>query len=686
MDIPNVNDLYLDESHRGVLRRMEASYNEAITQNLAWWEQATNDQRFEAGDQTIWNELYGNLPAFKRRIFSFNRIRRIVNMIDGHQRKNRKSIIVTPVENADQLTADQFTQIMLWIGQQENMLETISNSFRGSLVTGMNLLQIWMDYRHDPVSGNIKIDQRHYNSFLIDPYFTKKDLSDCNYIYCRSFLTPQQCISLYPDREDDILSLPFTQGSGRDGKFQFMPEAYGYSYKNLLAYDEYYYRDSRNQKLLIDTETGETLEWTGPDDKLSEYLSQFPQIILDEHEVPTVRVAIVIQGKVMYDGPQPSGLDRYPFVPVLGYYNPQLPYYEYRIQGVVRGLRDAQYLYNRRKVIELDILESQVNSGFIYKEDALVDPRDVFMTGQGKGIALKQTAQMTDIQPIQSPVIPPSTLQLSEILAREVQEIAGVSDEALGTAEDDKAGILAMIRQGASLTTLQQLFDNLDVAQRELGQIIIELVQKNFVPGKVQRIIGSEHQISPQFYNKMFGRYQAAVEDGINTTTQRQMQFAQMLHLREVGVPIPDAELLRAATLQNKEDLIKAIEQQQQAQQQQQQQQMALQLEQLKAQINLANARAAADQGLSVERSSRVSENIQLANERAAKAEEDRTDAMLNRIKALKEIEDIDINQLEKLLSLAKLLRSEEVEQAQEGINQAPKMKSQDQGVGPVAV
>ena len=100
----------------------------------------------------------------------------------------------------------------------------------------------------------------------------------------------------------------------------------------------------------------------------------------------------------------------------------------------------------------------------------------------------------------------------------------------------------------------------------------------------------------------------------------------------------------------------------------------------------MANARAAADQGLSVERSSRVSENIQLANERAAKAEEDRTDAMLNRIKALKEIEDIDINQLEKLLSLAKLLRSEEVEQAQEGINQAPKMKSQDQGVGPVAV
>lgn len=652
-----MNDLYLDEAHRSILKRMEASYQEAITQNLAWWEQATNDERFAAGDQTIWNEMYGNLPAFKRRIFSFNRIRRIVNMIDGHQRKNRKSIIVTPVENADQITADQFTEIMLWVAQQENMLETISNAFRGALITGMNLIQVWMDYRNDPVSGNIKIDQKHYNSFLIDPYFTKNDLSDCNYIYCRSFLTPQQCIALFPDKEDEILSLPYNQGSGRDNKFQFMPEAYGYSYKNLLSYDEYYYRDSRRQKLLIDPETGETMEWSGPEEKLEEFLRTFPHIILEEHEVPTVNVAIVIQGKVMYDGPQSSGLDRFPFIAVLAYYTPQLPYYEYRIQGVVRGLRDAQYLYNRRKVIELDILESQVNSGFIYKEDALVDPRDIFMTGQGKGLALKRGAQMTDVQQIQSPAIPPTTLQLSEILAREVQEIAGVNDEALGTAEDDKAGILAMIRQGASLTTLQILFDNLDVAQRELGQILIELIQKNFTPGKVQKIIGADKQISPQFYNKMFGRYQAAVEDGINTSTQRQMQFAQMLHLREVGVPIPDTELLRAATLQNKEQLIKAIEQQQQQQQQMQQQQMQLQLQELEAQIKLANARATADEGLGYERMSRIQENQQLAVERAAKAEEDRSDAMLNRVKILKEIEDVDINQLEKLVNLARLMQ-----------------------------
>src|SRR5690606_6386309 len=102
-----------------------------------------------------------------------------------------------------------------------------------------------------------------------------------------------------------------------------------------------------------------------------------------------------------------------------------------------------------------------------------------------------------------------------------------------------KAGILSMLRQGAGLTTLQLLFDNLDRAQKLLGKIMIDLIQANFAPGKIAKILSGKEP-APQFYNKAFGRYDAVVEEGINTTTQKQMQFAQLLQLREVGVPIPD--------------------------------------------------------------------------------------------------------------------------------------------------
>jgi hypothetical protein len=672
MIFPNLGPTYYDqpEQSKAILSRMEAFYAESITINQSFWSEADTDTRFEVGDQTLWSDLYGNLPANRRKQFNFNRIRRVINMISGHQRKNRKSTIVTPVENGDSDTADQFSKILIWVNNQENVLETISQAFHGALVTGMNLLQIWVDYRNDPVSGNIKVDNCSYNSFLIDPYFRKSDLSDCNALWKRSFLTKRECISLLPSHEEEIVALPSNDsGTGRDGKFQFMPESYNYGYKNLLTYDEFYYRDYRTQKMLVDTQTGEVQEWKSEDkEALEAFLSQYPMITVIDQEVPTVKLAIVVQGKVFYDGPNPLGIDCYPFVPVLAYYNPQMPYFPYRIQGVVRGLRDAQYLYNRRRVIELDILESQINSGFIYKESALVNPKDIFMSGQGRGLALKDDAQMTDVLPIQAPQVPPSMIQLSELLAREVMEISGVNEELLGSATDDKAGILSMLRQGSGLTTLQVLFDQLDSAQKQLGKIMIQLIQSNFTPGKIQKILEGQ-QPSNQFYNKAFGRYDAVVEEGLNTSTQRQMQFAQMLHLREAGVPISTQDLLEAATIQGKKKIIEnAVKQEQQIQQQQQQvQQMAMQQQQ--SQIELTHARALADIGLSNERNSRVAENNSMAVERLHKANSEDESALLNKVKALKELEEMDLKHLERLLGMANALKQSEVQQSEAGVS-----------------
>lgn len=633
------------------------------------------DLRFYNGDQTLWNDLYGNLPANRRRQFNFNRIRRNINMISGYQRRNRKSTIVTPVENGDAFTADQFTKVMLWANNQENVLETISEAFESSLITGLSFLHVWMDYRHDPVSGNIKVDMCPYNYFIMDPFFKKHDLSDCNFIWRRTYISKRECVTLLPDHAEEIMGLVGNSygGSGRDGKFQFAPETYNWSLKNLLTYDEYYYRDYRSQKMLVDTQTGETMEWKSEDKEgLRRFLQTYPSVTLIEQDIPTVKLAIVVQGKVMYEGPNPMGIDKYPFVPVFGYYHPESPYYPWKIQGVVRGLRDAQYLYNRRRVIELDILESQITSGFIYKENALVNPKDVFMQGQGKGLALKEEAAMTDVQQIQAPQIPPSMIQLSELLGKEIQEISGVNEELLGSASDDKAGILSMLRQGAGLTTLQGLFDQLDRSQKMLGQIMLDLIQVNFMPGKVKTILEGEEP-APQFYNKAFGKYNCVVEEGLNTSTQKQMQFAQMLHLREVGVPIPDETLLEACTVQNKKKLLEAIQQNQQAQQQQQQQAMQTQMQLQQAQAELAKARAAADMGLYAERTSRVAENRALAIQKIHEANKNDEQALLEKVKALKELENMDIGHIERLINMANSLKAQEKQAAErEPIQEQP--------------
>jgi len=666
---PQLSDTYYTNQDHDILKLMDYTYAKYIQLNQSFWNEAETDQRFRAGDQSLWNDIYGNIPAFRRKQFNFNRIRRITNMITGYQRQHRKSTVCTPIENSDQKTSDQFSKILMWDDQKNHVLETISDAFDGAVVTGMNLLSVWMDYRNDPVNGDIAVDNVAFNGYLIDPYFKKMNLSDCNSIWTRKYLSRNQVKSLLPGRENEILDM---RGWGnRDGKFQFMPESYNYGMQDLLTYDEFWYLDSRKQKLLCDLQTGETMEWRGQDEDLNDFLRIYPQIHTLNQEIQTVKLAIVVQGKVMYNGPNPLNIDRYPFVPVWAYYEPQMSDFPWRIQGVVRGLRDAQYLYNRRRIIELDILESQITSGFMYKENALVNPKDVFLQGQGRGLALKANAQPgVDVIKIEAPQIPPSMIQLSELLGKEVQEISGVSEELLGMANDDKAGILSMLRQGANLTTLQGIFDNLDYAQKLLGDLRIELVQGNWTPGKVQRVIAEEP--SPQFYNRAFGKYKAIVEDGLNTSTQRQMQFAQLLQLRELQIPVPAEILVESSTLQNKDKLIEALGKQEQQAAQAGQEQHQAQIELLKAQIEDLHARAVANQGLGHERASRIQENQALAIERRAAAHKDLEEATLDRARAIKELTSVDLDQVYRAVEILKLIQENPEEEKE---TSAPKGK-----------
>lgn len=659
---------------------MDYTYSKYIQINQSFWSEADLDSRFKAGDQTVWNDVYGNLPAFRKRNFTFNRIRRTINMISGHQRQHRKSTVATPVEPHDQHTADQFSKLLYYSNKNGHVLETISDAFEGALTTGMNLLSVWMDYRKDPVNGEIAVDNVSYNGYLIDPYFKKMDLSDCNSLWTRKYVSREQAKQLLPGHDMPISEM---RGWGnRDGKFQFMPEAYNYAMSDLLIYDEFWYLDSRDQKMITDTVTGECIEWRGEDEDLAEFLKTYPDVLVINHKIPTVKLAIVVQGRVMYNGPNPLGIDSYPFVPVWGYYEPQIPYFPWRVQGVVRGIRDAQYLYNRRRIIELDILESQMTSGFIYKEGAPVNPKDVFLQGQGRGMPIKDNYDVNaDVKQIMPPQIPPSMIQLSELLGQEVNQISGVNEELLGSAVDDKAGVLSMLRQGAGLTTLQTLFDNLDYAQKLLGNMQIRLMQQNWTPGKIQRIISEEP--SPQFYNRAFSQYDAAVEDGLNTSTQRQMQFAQLLQLREMGVPVPSDVLVEASTLQDKEKLTAAIKGQEQQQQQMQQEQAQVQIQLLQAQIKDLQSRATANEGLGIERLSRVEENRALAIERIAEAQKDRDMGTLDRIKAVKELQGIDLGQLQQAIDILQTLQLGQKEEAEQGATVAqmrPMPSNQQQG------
>ena len=195
----------------------------------------------------------------------------------------------------------------------------------------------------------------------------------------------------------------------------------------------------------------------------------------------------------------------------------------------------------------------------------------------------------------------------------------------------------------------------------------MSLVQENYSNGKVRRILGREP--SAQFYNRAFQKYDCKVAEGANTDTQQQLEFAQMLHLREIGVPITAEDLAEASTLHNKDKMKEKWKEREEKAQQMQQMQEQAQVEMIQAQIEDLKSRAIANKGLGIERVSRVQENEAFAIERMAEAKKDRTAGVLNLIKTIQELQNIDLSQIESMLAIADRIGEHE---ETEGVSKVP--------------
>jgi hypothetical protein len=568
----------------------------------------------------------------------------------GYQRQNRKAIECIPIENSDNETANQFSKILRWANNYNNLNYTISEAFLGALITGMNLLSVWIDHRSDPISGDIKVNNLGYNGFIIDPYFKQKDLSDCSYVWTRKYITTETAASLMPKRAAEIKKMRATPS--KDTLFNYQPQYYELPMRNLLPWDEFWYMHYRSATMLVDPQTEEMQEWKGEKEQLEAFLAQYPQIETRKMQIPSVKLAIRVNGNVMYHGANPYKVDRYPFVPVVCYHHPDLFASDSRIQGMVRDLRDPQFLLNRRSRIMLEILESQINSGLKVMEDSLVNDKDAFKSGQGQVLFIKKEAPLGlgSVEKIPPGDLSAGTIQVIEMLNNSLREISGVNEELLGQAEDDKAGILSMLRQGAGLTTLQIPFDNLDLAMKLIGTLEIDMVQGNFTPAKITRI--TEEQPTEQFFNRSFQKYDCAVVEGSNTPTQKMTAFKQKLYLRELGLPIPTEDILADATFQNKNETIKKIAQAEDQQRQMQQQQAQVQMMELQARANLANARAGADRGLEIERK--------------MEAIKDLNQSELEKVKAIKELYGMDLDHIQKAVEILQVLKQQEIQQVQQ--------------------
>ena len=578
--------------------------------------------------------------------------------------------------SAGQKTADQLTKFLYHVLGKYNGYNVYSECFeKGALTQGLGFCYSYIDKTQDIVSGDIKKRFIDMKNTLFDPYFRQADMSDCRFWWVRTFFDRYEAATLYHELADDILALP--KGSYRDDKFYYMPEVYQIQFPNLIAFDEYWYLTSREATYIIDRHSEECHEWTGDEEQLRDVMKgKFTKqdgtveegrklFAVEKRAKPTVRRSIIINDRLLIDEANPYGLDRYPVVPCLGYFNPDSPYYAFKFRGITRDTRDASYLFNRFKVNDLDQVEAQ-QMGLKIKKGALVTPDDALNQGNGRVLWVDPAHQMTDVEKM--PIEPPSPtlLQMEEMLKDVMQQIAGVTPEMMGQEIDDKAGIITMIRQSAAATRMQPMFDQFDEFQRLDGEITIEMGQKNYTYGKIKQIIGEEP--TPEFDSKLFFKYACKVASGVLTETQQQLEAQQLIYAKEaLGIPIRSKRILSKLVIQNKDEIIKEIEEDEKQQADMAQAQAKLQMQQMQVDNETKMAYARSQDGLAQERVAKIQTDKAVAVEKLRRSKEEETASMLNIVKAIKEIQSIDLDQVTKAVQIMQSLApvQEEIETKQ---------------------
>jgi hypothetical protein len=643
--VPNIYNQYYQDGRRDIVAEADSRYQ----QNLSAWQlffyEQLIDRKVYLGDQRYLN-MYSGL-SYEHQKFVFNNSMPVVNMVCGRQRQHRKATQMLPVHGSSAQTASQATKVIQSAYSNDDTYNTISNCFKEAAgITGLSLMHSWIDYRRDPICGDLRTECFSADMIMMDAFWREMDLSDCQFIRTRKYLHKEQVKQLLPGRERDIDML--NDQAYFDTKFTFMPQQYNIRRKGWLAYDEYWYLTERMGTFIVDPETYESTEVDFTKDEMDRLKSQYPHIVVVKEKVPTVHLAIIVNNTCFYDGPNPLGVDMYPFTPFVGYHDLANNNYAFRYQGIIRNIRDSQYLYNYRKQLELDLLAAQF-SGVDVEEDALIDDSDAFKVGPGK-VRFFKKGRLQSLNDKPGANINPANYQATQFLKEDIQSNAGVTPELLGQAEDSDVGITEQLRQGAALTTLQELFDNLDLSQRNAGRLHWALIQKNYTLGKIKRMI--EEEPTNEFRDKSFQRYDAVVTNAPLTATTKQLAYLQKYSLWKDGLPIPPDMLLSDLTIQDKDKLVEAIQKTQEAQQQQEQQMAQLQMQNQQIVNESLQSKAMSDRALGEERIRRGNlEQVSIIT-KYNESEHQKASTTLDKVKAAKEIESMRTENFVKVFSL----------------------------------
>ena len=552
--------------------------------HLDFIDMAKKCDQFYQGDQ--WHEAdIAMLDAEGRPALTINTILPTINTVLGEQSTRRADVQFKPRRGGDAEVANTLTKLFMQIGDNNKIDWVEQQVFSdGLIMDGRGYFDVRMDFS-DHVEGEVRITAKDPLDILLDPDAKDYDPSTWNEVFETKWMTLDEIEELYGKRKAEQLRFIAENGNsyGKDSveyqETRFGDEDNLFNAPSPVSEDMY-----RNVKALrvierqcrkigrhdcfVDPVTGDQRpvpeSWSSS--KAKKFAKEAGLEIYNKVK-KRVRWTVTCDKVVLHDDWSPY--DDFTIVPYFAYFRRGRPF------GMVRNLLSPQEQLNKIASQELHIVNTTANSGWMVESGSLVGMAvdDLEEHGAETGLVVEYNRGSSPPEKIQPNQIPTGLDRISQKAASNIKTISGINDSMLGTDSAEVSGVAIQAKQNRGVMMIQVPLDNLRKPRQYLAEKVLKLVQQFYTEERIVLVTDETDPLKPrepvvineltpegEIINDLtLGEYDVIIGTQPARDSYDEMQFAEALNLRNVGVAIPDDAIIEYSHLAKKGELAKRI-------------------------------------------------------------------------------------------------------------------------------
>ena len=521
-----------------------------------------------------------------RPALTINTILPTINAVLGEQTTRRMDVSFKPRGRGQQEIADVLTKLFMQIADNNKMDWIESQVFSDGLIQDRGWFDVRIDF-DDHIQGEVRVTPKDPLDVLIDPDAKEYDPKSWNEVFETRWMTLDEIEEQYGRSKADKLRITVEQGSvlGSDS-VEYEEARYGdtsasveynqgntsnpeenRALRSIRVVERQYYR-LKECMFYVDSVTGDMREvpYNWGKRKREQFADQFSLEILTKH-VRKVRWTTTADLIVLHD--EWSPYDSFTLVPYFPYWRRGRPF------GMVRNLISPQEQLNKISSQELHIVNTTANSGWIVETGSLngMTADDLEEHGAETGLVLEFNRGSNPPAKIPPNQIPAGLDRISQKAALNIKQISGISDAMLGTDSPEVSGVAIQAKQNRGAMMIQVPLDNLTKTRQYLAEKILNLVQAYYTEERLIQITDETdplkrrepltlNEVTPEgmiINDLTLGEYDVVIGTAPARDNFEEIQFAEAIQLRQVGVPIPDDLIVEYSHLQRKGEIAQRI-------------------------------------------------------------------------------------------------------------------------------